>query len=121
MLQFDKSQSMSAGGTASPPSTMLRVQIGLAVAFLRRQYLVVLACVVLSAVLGTLYLLITPTSFTASAVMMIDTSKDLSLPVTLSQGGPTDSAWIESQVGILRSASVAATVVKQLHLAEDPQ
>jgi succinoglycan biosynthesis transport protein ExoP len=100
---------------------MLRVQIGLAVAFLRRQYLVVLACVVLSAILGTLYLLISPTSFTASAVMMIDTSKDLSLPVTLSQGGPTDSAWIESQVGILKSASVAATVVKQLHLAEDLQ
>jgi polysaccharide biosynthesis transport protein len=32
-----------------------------------------------------------------------------------------DAAWIESQIGILKSPSVAAYVVKQLRLAEDPE
>ena len=32
-----------------------------------------------------------------------------------------DSAWIESQIGVLKSQNVAAYVVKQLRLAEDPE
>ena len=31
-----------------------------------------------------------------------------------------DGAWLESQIGILKSLNVAAYVVKQLGLAEDP-
>ena len=34
---------------------------------------------------------------------------------------PLDSAWIESQIGILKSQNVAAYVVKQLRLADDPK
>src|SRR5262249_7123986 len=34
---------------------------------------------------------------------------------------PLDSAWIDSQIGILKSPSVAAYVVKQLRLADDPK
>ena len=30
-------------------------------------------------------------------------------------------AWIESQIGVMRSQNVAAYVVKQLRLAEDPE
>ena len=34
--------------------------------------------------------------------------------------GTPDFAWIESQIGVLRSRNVAAVVVKQLRLADDP-
>ena len=32
-----------------------------------------------------------------------------------------DAAWIESQIGVLKSQNVAAYVVKQLRLADDPE
>ena len=34
---------------------------------------------------------------------------------------PPDSAWIETQIGVLKSLNVLAYVVKQLRLADDPQ
>jgi succinoglycan biosynthesis transport protein ExoP len=52
--------------------------------------------------------------------MMIET-RHSPLQESLLGGAPTDSAWIESQIGILKSQNVAAYVVKQLRLAEDPE
>src|SRR5262249_40938653 len=43
------------------------------------------------------------------------------LPETLLGDASPDAGWIESQIGILRSVNVAAYVVKQLRLAEDPE
>ena len=53
--------------------------------------------------------------------MLLETQRS---PLSESLSGGTalrDSAWIESQIGILRSQNVAGYVVKQLRLAEDPQ
>lgn len=52
--------------------------------------------------------------------MMIETRKNL-LQENLLGNAPMDAAWIESQIGVLRSQNVAAYVVKQLRLADDPQ
>jgi len=51
--------------------------------------------------------------------MMIETRKN---PLQQSQFGdaPLDAAWIESQIGVIKSQSVAAYLVKQLKLADDP-
>src|SRR5262249_43218452 len=43
------------------------------------------------------------------------------LQESLLGNAPLDSAWIESQIGVLTSQGVAAYVVKQLRLADDPQ
>ena len=51
---------------------------------------------------------------------MIEPRKGL-LQQTLGGDPPPDAAWIESQIGVLKSQNVAAYVVKQLRLAEDPQ
>jgi len=95
-------------------------QVKFATGFLRRRYLIILICVLLSLVFGALFLYVTSPMYTASATMMIETRKD-----PLSQSGSSeaspDAAWIESQIQILQSANVAAYVVKQLHLADDPQ
>jgi succinoglycan biosynthesis transport protein ExoP len=52
--------------------------------------------------------------------MMIETRKG-ALQESLGGNTPPDSAWIESQIGVLKSANVAAYAVKQLRLADDPQ
>jgi succinoglycan biosynthesis transport protein ExoP len=50
--------------------------------------------------------------------MMIETRK-MAFDSLLGSA-PPDSAWIESQIALLKSQSVAAYVVKQLRLADDP-
>jgi succinoglycan biosynthesis transport protein ExoP len=52
--------------------------------------------------------------------MMIETRRS---PLQDTQGGNAapDPAWIDSQIGVLKSLNVAAYVVKQLRLAEDPE
>jgi polysaccharide biosynthesis transport protein len=88
--------------------------------FLRRRYRIILICLLLSLPLAALYLFLAPASYTATATIMIEPRKS---PLSQTLGGdpPTDAAWIESQIGILKSQNVAAYVVKQLRLAEDPQ
>jgi succinoglycan biosynthesis transport protein ExoP len=88
--------------------------------FLRRRYFVILLSFSLSLALGALYFFMAPPTYTASAMMIIEPRKGL-LQQTLGGDPPTDAAWIESQLGVLKSLNVAAYVVKQLRLAEDPQ
>jgi succinoglycan biosynthesis transport protein ExoP len=68
---------------------------------------------------GAVYLYITPASYTASSVMMIEPRKGPFDP--LMGSSLPDSAWIESQSIALKSLNVASYVVKQLRLADDPQ
>jgi succinoglycan biosynthesis transport protein ExoP len=88
--------------------------------FLRRRYFVILLSLSLSLALGALYFFTAPRTYTASAMMIIEPRKGL-LQQTLGGDPPTDAAWIESQVGVLKSLNVAAYVVKQLRLDEDPK
>jgi polysaccharide biosynthesis transport protein len=52
--------------------------------------------------------------------MMIETRKS-PLQESLLGNAPPDAAWVESQIGVLKSQNVAAYVVKQLRLADDPK
>jgi succinoglycan biosynthesis transport protein ExoP len=118
--QIENPQFISVSGPESPASATLAQRLDFAVAFLRRRYLSILACLLLSLPVGALYLFTAPPTYTASAAMMIET-RHSPLQESLLGGAPTDSAWIESQIGILKSQNVAAYVVKQLRLAEDPE
>src|SRR5262245_27362172 len=88
--------------------------------FLRRRYRIILICLLLCLPLAALYLFFAPTIYTATATIMIEPRKS---PLSQTLGGdpPTDASWFESQIGILKSQNVAAYVVKQLRLAEDPE
>ena len=100
-------------------ATTLGERIDFVLGFLRRRYLIILICFLLSLPVAGLYLYTTPSTYTASATMMIETRKS---PLdSLVGNAPMDSAWIESQIGVLKSESVAAYVVKQLRLADDPK
>src|SRR6516164_9160592 len=111
---------ISASGPEFPAPLTLGERIDFVMGFLRRRYFVILLSFSLSLALGALYFFMAPPTYTASAMMIIEPRKGL-LQQTLGGDPPTDAAWIESQLGVLKSLNVAAYVVKQLRLAEDPQ
>src|SRR5262245_34921611 len=112
--------STSSGGLEVPASMSLGAVIDLALAFLRRRWLGIAVCLVVSVALGGAYLYTAKPSYTATATMMLETRKDLILPQSLLGEVPPDATWIESQIGVLKSQSVVAYVVRQLRLADDP-
>jgi len=116
--QIEIPQSIPVSEGDSSESLTLRGQIFFVIGFLRRRYLIISSVLLLSLALGGLYLVITPPAFTATATMIIDTRKSQSLP-SIFGDVPPDAAWIESQIGILKSENVASYVVKQLRLGED--
>ena len=120
MQYVEKSQLISASGPESLPSPTLGDRIDFALGFLRRRYLIIIIPLLLSLALGALFLFTARPTYTASSVMMIETRKS-ALQESFGGSTPPDSAWIESQVGILKSINVAAYVAKQLRLADDPQ
>jgi polysaccharide biosynthesis transport protein len=117
---IENAQSISANGPEFPASPTVGERIDFVVGFVRRRYLIILTSLLLSLSLGALYLFTTAPTYTASSMMMIEPRKGL-LQQTLPGDPPADAAWVESQIGVLKSLNVAAYVVKQLRLAEDPQ
>jgi polysaccharide biosynthesis transport protein len=90
--------------------------------FSRRQYLVVIFCALLAILLGLIYLQHTPPRYTAHAAMIIDTRKGQVFQTqSILPDAPIDLAGVESQVQIVKSENVAASVIKGLHLTEVPE
>ncbi|HVT30980.1 MAG TPA: GumC family protein, partial [Lacipirellulaceae bacterium] len=117
---IDMSQPIPVNGNKPGDSPSIRDHISLAIGFFRRRYLIILIFVLLSLPVAGLYLAVTPPTFTATAMMMIDTHKNQSLSPAFGDA-PADAGWIESQIGILKSTNVASYVVDKLGLAGDPE
>ena len=103
--------------TVSPQETL-----ALVVGFMRRQYLVIGLVTLLGIVLGVVYLINTPPSYTAKADLIIDSRKVNLLPVhqqAIFGDFPLDDAAVDSQVEVLKSENVALSVIKNLHLMQD--
>lgn len=92
------------------------------VAYLQRQYRVVLGTAALCLFGGVCYLLTAAPSYTALATLIIDTRKfqvfQQQSPVN---DVPVDSTAVESQVEIVKSENVALSVIRDLKLTEDPE
>lgn len=91
--------------------------------FVRRQlpiFLFVCACAI---ALGFVYLFTTPNRYTSHAMLLIDSSKVRILQQQQASLGdvPVDTAQVETQVEVLKSESIALSVIKNLHLTEDPE
>ena len=121
MLQVNRNlgqvEQVEPPSAATQPSYVLHVAIN----FIRRQYVVIAVAFALTTMLGVVYLMTTPPSFTASARMLIDTRKQ---QVMFAQQPMTwdfmESAMVASQVEVLKSENIARAVVKENHLTEDP-
>jgi polysaccharide biosynthesis transport protein len=115
----EKPQLISVSGPEFRESPPLRNQIDFVFSFLRRRYLIILICLLLCLPVGALYLFFAPPTYTGSTTMMIESRSSQILQKSAVGDLRPDPAWIESQIGILKSQNVAAYVVKQLRLADD--
>ncbi|WP_441259415.1 AAA family ATPase [Bradyrhizobium sp. 521_C7_N1_3] len=92
------------------------------VGFLQRQYLIILITALSVLALGLVYVVTAPPRFTAQTTLIIDTRKvQLFQQQSILGDIPIDSASVESQIEILKSEKVALSVIKTLHLIEDPE
>jgi succinoglycan biosynthesis transport protein ExoP len=116
MLQISRNVEQ-VESAATVPSHVLQF----AIKFVRRQYVVIAVAVALTTMLGIVYLITTPATYSASAKLIIDTRKlQLFQQQSLLGDLGIDSAAVESQVEVLKSENVAQSVVKANHLTEDP-
>ena len=120
MPEVEQLNSGSLDGPNAPASQTLGAQIDIVTNFLRRRYLTIIICVLLGLAGGAVYLRMASPLYTASATMLIEGRKTPFADAFMTNTTP-EGVWIESQIGVLRSQPVAAYVVKQLRLAEDPQ
>jgi succinoglycan biosynthesis transport protein ExoP len=80
----------------------------------------VLACCVF---VGMIYSLTAQKSYTSTAELIIDSRKTQGLQQQSPMGvdAPIDSAMVDSQVEILKSETIATSVIRDLRLVEDPE
>jgi succinoglycan biosynthesis transport protein ExoP len=72
--------------------------------------------------LGLVYLFTSPPRYTASTVIVIDTHKaQMFQNEPAFSDAPFDSSEVDTQIEIIKSENIAASVIKDLHLNEDPE
>jgi succinoglycan biosynthesis transport protein ExoP len=123
MLQIDKTR--PAVEPAAPASDVVSPEQLYAsfMAFVRRQFPAIVFVMLLVLGLATVYIFTTPPRYTGEAVLIIDTHK-LNLFQQQNSMGidmPVDTAMVDSQVEILKSENIALSVIKDLHLIDNPE
>jgi polysaccharide biosynthesis transport protein len=121
MLQKNKAHAFinDDGPTIVEESGGLGELVDFAIGLLRRQYRIILFCMVLGLGAGFVYLRITPPVYTARAALIIDPQKS---PFIQQQGLlGEDPIEVDSQMEILKSKAVASSVIRDLKLMEDPE
>src|SRR3954451_5576963 len=88
--------------------------------FLRRYLRTIIACLGAALLVAWFYNSTTDPVFTASAQILIEPK----VPQHLQEGGEVnlslDTAQVESQIAVMQSEKIAAMVIEQLKLVEDP-
>ncbi|MCA1495224.1 MULTISPECIES: polysaccharide biosynthesis tyrosine autokinase [unclassified Bradyrhizobium] len=88
----------------------------------RRQLPAIVAIVSACVILALLYLFTAAPQFTSTASMVIDTRKvQLFQQQSVLGDIAVDSATVETQVEILKSENISLSVIRDLHLTEDPE
>jgi exopolysaccharide transport family protein len=92
--------------------------ISLALGFLRRRYIAILIVTALSLAGSIVFLRVVPPTYMAQVKVLIGSSKTpVVQPQSIQDDTPID---LESQIEIMKSRAIAASVIKQLNLADDP-
>ncbi|MBP1848736.1 succinoglycan biosynthesis transport protein ExoP [Rhizobium halophytocola] len=100
----------------------LAIDVERVLAVVRRQWRLVMLCVLVAIVLGLIYLLTAVPYFTASTAVLIDRSKsDIVNQLSAIGSLADDEASVLSQVQIMRSETIAGAVVDKLKLTEAPE
>jgi uncharacterized protein involved in exopolysaccharide biosynthesis len=104
---------------SAAPAEAFEFGFGEVLTLLKRNRGIITGCVVSSLVVGSAYLWITPAQYTASALLLIDSRNNVR---PSSQVRATDangeSAYVETQVGVLKSERIARLVISEQRLYE---
>lgn len=89
---------------------------------IRRQLPIFIAFLCCSFLLGFLYLFTAPPRYTATVSMVIDTHKvQLFQQQSVVGDNVIDAGTVQTEVEILKSSNVILSVIKELHLTDDPE
>lgn len=123
MLKMAPSSRADVGVDADDaPRPIPALDLSAFVRICRRQWPVILGVMLMTIILGLGYVLTAQSRFTASALVMIDTRKNQLLSNQQIVGDQVlDASGVESQVEILKSESVALSVIRDLKLVDDPE
>jgi polysaccharide biosynthesis transport protein len=92
-----------------------------AIAFLRRQYMVIILTALLAMAACMVYLRITPPTYTAQVQILLASSRAQFVQQQSLLAEPAfDFTQIETQLQIIKSRAIAVAVINQLKLADDP-
>src|SRR5215471_10472746 len=89
---------------------------------IRRQFFIIMLFALIGATCGVIYLRITPPVYIAQAEILFDRGKIPSVqqqPILID--APFDASYFDSQIKLLQSEGIALSVVRKLHLIEDPE
>src|SRR6266849_9032182 len=90
--------------------------------FLGREWRLIALVTGLSIVLGATYVALSPSRYTAQADMIIDTKRVTWTQTEMASENRTgQDASVESEIETTKSEKVAESVVRRLHLTEDPE
>jgi polysaccharide biosynthesis transport protein len=89
--------------------------------FVRRQYLIIFSLAPFTLGIAFAYLYVTPRLYNAEARLLIDTGKVQVLNQQVFGEGPVSLAVLDSQIEILKSDNFLLPIVRNLHLAQDPE
>jgi polysaccharide biosynthesis transport protein len=122
-LSFDKQSTARFEREGSQGSFAISEIIEQLSGFVRRQYPIFIFISACSIAIGLVYLFTTPPSYTSHAMLLIDSSKLRILQQQQAPVGdvPIDTAYVETQVEILKSENIGSSVIKELKLADDPE
>jgi len=121
MLHLPNPNSMSGQPQRSEGGFMPQLDLLALMRMCYRQWPVVLGALGLALLLGTMYLATAQRRYTASFLIMVDTRKSQVMARQDASGDrQLDPGLVDSQVEILKSDSVALSVVRDLKLTNDP-
>src|SRR5690242_17545247 len=122
MLQVNKASPLASDDVERlTPSQLVKIFSSFKL-ILKRQFRVFLVLMACTTALGLLYLFITPPSFTASGTMVIDSHRLQMLQQKPDQGAiQIDTGAVQTEVEVILSRTISLSVIKELHLTEDPE
>jgi len=97
------------------------IDLGEAFRVLRRRRVLVASILALAVSGAVVYLAMTPARYTASSMLLFDIRKNEPFQQQGYPNAAADSAFVDSQVEVLKSENLARSVVRTLSLQSDPE
>ena len=119
LVQLEESGSTHDVPFSAEPS--LAEHLATVIGFIRRQFPIIFSVVPLTLGLAVAYLYTTPPRYTAEARILIDTGKVQVSNQPVFGESPVNMAIVDSQIEGLKSDNFALSIVRSLHLAQDPE